>query len=199
MSAFRDLMIAKAGKQKVFPRYGLVGTGTQWIDTLIKSNQDMVFECEFMFNNFPNEQHSFVFGQNSAPSYEYFASTGPHEYYAFGGINDSIQIPMTMQVGVIYNIIIQNGPRFRDGVQIGSLYVANYSSLHNMYLFTANNRNTSLRPALCTIFKFRASNPSGIIGDFIPVPQGSTFFSSTPAPSNCMRKPLWGCVASVNV
>jgi len=173
-------------KKTPVKRYGLVGDGNQYINTLYRCNQNTKVECEFSINVTPTNDNVYTFGGGNGwlSAMFAFATYPTQQNYMYGNGVDYVNSIIIL--GQRISVSMENGLITRDSSVVGTRVVNNFQSWHNLLIFANNDGGDISRSLSCTFYEFRVFENGILVRDFIPVPAGSTTFSTTPAPSNCM-------------
>ena len=144
----------------------LESTRTQYIDTQVTPNQDLVIEIKWKNNTAQNNRY--LFGSGSSTSNCIRAYIGSSSYWRFGGgyiaINTS---DTTERIAVIDKTkIIINGEEYIYQDTVGT-----FSSSVTMKIFGGASGNSLISTR---IYYFKISNNGTLIRDFIPVRVGTT-------------------------
>ena len=173
-------------------QWALVFTGTQWIDTGIVANSDMRIVVDCVIDE-SSSGWAYIYGvrkiyQNITSSigvglYPHIANGMLFEYDG----RTSFDFPERFGSRLI--IDKSKNTLYINGIQVANLPPSEFDTNVSTYLGTMNDAGSTNFlyhfSGLIRGYKMYDSN-NNILCDYIPVPLGSTKFSTTPAPSNCM-------------
>ena len=170
---------------------GLIFTGTQYINTGIvgSSNLRVMVDC--------------VIESSSAGDTGMFGSrvsygSNDFSFWSNSGSDNSILTSFNNYQTITHNKALlgqritidknKNVTTITPGNYSATSPVVSFSNTLPMFLGIVNNNGTavSTRRFNGTMFSCQISDNDVLVRDFVPIPQGNTKYSSTPAPSNCM-------------
>ncbi len=173
MSNFRRRLMMSIKKENYTELEYLEATGTQYIDTEIKTKQSLRVECTFSCNQkytilfggrkSPNES-SLTWGVNGANNNVNYAFVG------FGGKTQQSNITVKTTDNNKHTIIISNDLYTIDGIKQNLPHRGTFTEFYNIYLFTWNTADVAdSRYFKGKVYDFKIYDNNVLIRDMIPV------------------------------
>ena len=189
----RDFVPVAEGEQITTRDFGLVfNANNQWIDTGILASSNLRVETECLIFTTPSEWRLMYGARASATSQHMLAMSQTTSNVTLIGIGNGERsiTRTTMPFNCRYHIIhsVPNGI-FVNGINRGAGSTNTFNATFTMIL--GGGRSAGGAPGNSDnfrgiIFSHKIYDGNQLVCDFVPVQQGSTRFSSTPAPANCM-------------
>ena len=180
---------------------GLVSTGTQYINTGVPTtlNTKIIIDAKWVNGRYFFGSYNTTNNTGGNASAGFAVSGNSERLTVWDNFASEPSQPFDFPRNVRTTIIKDMNGVIKDGIQVVS-YSGVTSGLqgYTMALFGANYRGTSgsvtvsTTPAVATIYATQLYESGVLLRDFVPIPQGSTVYSSTPAPSNCMWDKVTG-------
>lgn len=160
-------MDAPSGLPAGYTRLAYIqSSGTQYIDTGIKPNQDTVAVADVRFSAFP-AAHSFVFGvYTSSNAWCVYYRYSDSQYRAVNGslAEKNISFPdPTMRT-----TITLKKAAFAVGENEIAMTASTFSVNLNIYLFAQNRNGAVFNPAACNLYASQIYSNGVLVRDFVP-------------------------------
>jgi len=166
--------------------YGLVFTGTQYIDSLFSPKHSSRVEIDTVMTTAVGNRA--VFGARSGYNLDSFvlwcyAEGTPRSDYNVSNIGMSSSImPFNQRLHIDKN----RNVTYVDGVIGATSPAGTFSCAHNLFIGCLNHVGSPSNFYTGTVYSCKIYDNNVLVRDFVPVPMGSTAYSATPAPSNCL-------------
>lgn len=169
MSNFRRRLMMSIKRKEYTELEYIEGTGTQHINTEVKTKQSLKIEC--IFNG--NQVSTLLFGARKTASLDGLAWGFNNAYYAFSGFGGSTQKNNTTVNTIDGNkhiIVLSNEVYTIDNVNQILPNRGTFTEFYNIYLFTWNNANVAdTRKFKGKVYNFKIYDNDKLIRDLIPV------------------------------
>ena len=174
--------------------YALVSSGAQYIDTeYAVQNNHMTVEIDFSPMASPSGNSTY--GAEVANPYNYtiipYSTSGTSASRTFYTGNASSGFSFSFTLGARWELRAQAHSGLQTLIVNGQVVdTRNYNgtvvNVRPIHIF-ANNRLTGAQQfSAMKLYSFKLYDNNNLVRDLIPVPQGNTSYSATPAPSNCL-------------
>lgn len=170
MSNFRRRLMMSIKKEEKYTQLEYIeGTGTQHINTEVKTKQSLKIECIFS----GNQLSTLLFGARKTASLDGLAWGFNNTYYAFSGFGGSTQKNNTTVNtidGKKHTVVLSNEVYTIDDVNQSLPNRGTFSNFYDIYLFTWNNANVvDTRKFKGKVYNFKIYDNNVLIRDMIPV------------------------------
>jgi len=184
MSRRRMMMsFAMQGEPAPEKEYALISTGTQYIDTGFRPNNNTRVVCRVRALS----NSGAMFGSrltNISTQFCIASGSTPQQYRSdFSNSNILTGVPITND-GIFHEWDKNKNLTYLDGNLIANHSGPAFQTEFNLYVFSVNNAGSPMGPYLFSFGNFQYYDNGVLAGDYIPVVAGSTRFSPTPAPRN---------------
>ena len=182
--------------QRNVQEYGLVFTGTQAIDTRVTNRNMMRVAADIVMTpvtaNANNPRVVYAArqaGDNSSSHFFFYQDVGGVSRFHFG---TSLPVPReTAPFGERLLIEQNRNEFFINGILFGASATTTLLNVTRLILgnagwSTTTNTFVYTHWFIGIVYSFKVYVSDILQRDFVPVPQGSSMYSSLPAPSNCM-------------
>lgn len=170
MSNFRRRLMMSIKKEEKYTQLEYIeGTGTQHINTEVKTKQSLKIECIFS----GNQLSTLLFGARKTARLDGLAWGFNNTDYAFSGFGGSTQKNNTTVNtidGKKHTVVLSNEVYTIDDVNQSLPNRGTFSNFYDIYLFTWNNANVAdTRKFKGKVYNFKIYDNNVLIRDMIPV------------------------------
>ncbi len=175
--------------------WALVSSGTAYINSGQPPSYYTRIETKYQYSGktIVDTGFGFLFGARQSASANIFCflqygATAGTPNQAFPGFSNNNTLVVIADPLQRHTMAMGSGGCYLDGNLIKTFTNAPvFSYAQPMYILALNQGGTPEgRRAIAEMEYFKIYENNVLVRDFIPVPQGDTTYSATPAPSNCM-------------
>ena len=144
-------------------------SGTQYIDTGIKRNQDTKVNLDFEGTNFSYSGNKTIIGSRTSSTEKHYGITiaqGSNPYL-YSGYNNTSQEGVRISLNTKYNIFKDKNITYLDNTQITNTTYTTFETPTNMYIFAMNEGSTKFYSSI-KLFMLKIYNNNELVRDFIP-------------------------------
>lgn len=169
MSNFRRRLMMSIKKQNEYTELNYIeGTGTQYINTEVKTKQSLKIECTFS----GNQKSTLLFGGRKTKSLDGLAWGFNYVDYAFSGFGGNTQKNNTT-VNTIddkkHTVVLSNEIYTIDGIDQVLPNRGTFTEFYNIYLFTWNNSDIAdARRFQGKVYEFKIYDNNVLIQHLVP-------------------------------
>jgi len=190
MSRRRMMMANIMRGQEPEKELGLVFTGTQYIDSIFVPTNATRVVIDFKWSDMM-VANAHLFGGRISSTSGAFAALLSAEQPNFGQVRHEFGATRNYSskgfFGERLTVDANRNTMYINGETAVVLSATSFSAQYQMYIGTVNTAGSSAQVKLYGIIYSALVYQNDIhVRDFVPVRQGSTKYSPTPAPSNCM-------------
>lgn len=174
MSNFRRRLMMSIKKQNEYTELNCIeGTGTQYINTEVKTKQSLRVECTFS----GNQKYTILFGGRKSPNESSLTwgvnganNNVNYAFVGFGGKTQQSNITVKTTDNNKHTIIISNDLYTIDGINQNLPHRGTFTEFYNIYLFTWNTADVADdRRFQGKVYEFKIYDNDVLIRDMIPV------------------------------
>jgi len=144
-------------------------SGTQYIDTGIKGNQDMKVNLDFEATNFSYAGNKTIIGGRKSSIIKHYAITmSPgDEPYLYSGYNNVTQKGEQISLNTKYNVFKDKNITYLDNTEMANTTYATFETPTNMYIFAMNEGGAKFYSSI-KLFTLKIYNDNELVRNFIP-------------------------------
>ena len=145
-------------------------TGTQYIDTGFKPNQDTRIICELGGAPRTTEQHLFGSRTSTGSSDKFlFLAAGDSESYRSDYYNNNVSISTSFDFSSRFTVDKNKNQTFLNGTLAATNNSGNFSSAYNVFLLASNTSGTpSIAKSGARLYSAKIYDNGTLVRDFIP-------------------------------
>lgn len=141
-------------------------TGTQYIDTGFKPNQNTKIELDVLSAEGTSSNIPYIFGAQD--SNNYFVAT-----WVLGYGNGMVTTGINLYDGEFHVVKVENGALYKDGSIIAQRTVSSFSISVPIFLFAVNSSRQSTGYGACKLRSCKIYDNGTLVRDFIPCKNAS--------------------------
>ena len=170
MSNFRRRLMMSIKKENEYTKLDYIeGTGTQHINTEVKTKQSLKIECIFS----GNKVSTLLFGARKTASLDGLVwgfNNTDHAHSGFGGSTKQNSTTINTIDGKKHTVVLSNEVYTIDDVNQSLPNRGTFSNFYDIYLLTWNNANVAdTRKFKGKVYNFKIYDNNVLIRDMIPV------------------------------
>ena len=192
----RRIVKTASGFETVWERqsqtYGLVFTGNQYINSLINGSSELRVVADVSMNTVPGTTSKTIFGTRTGAaegSFSFWQVTNSAPYNSRTDFNASNGTVLRTTAPFEQRLVIDKNKNVTsiDGVIVFTSPYSSFAGSLPLFIGTMDNNGAVYASGFEGImYSCQIYENDILVRDFVPVPQGSTAYSSTAAPSHCM-------------
>lgn len=136
-------------------------SGTQWIDTGFKPNQNTKVEMKVSTTEGTSSSVPYLFGAQD--SNNYFVAT-----WVLGFGSDLVTSGINLYDGVAHDVKVENGVLYKDGTAIAHGQASTFNISVSIGLFAVHSTRVSDTFGVCKVYSCKIYNNGVLVRDFIP-------------------------------
>ena len=147
----------------------LESSGTQYIDTGIKGNQDTKIILDFEGTDFFYSGNKTIIGSRTGATEKHYGitiSAGANPYL-YSGYNKVSQEGVRISLNTKYNVFKDKNTTYLDNTQMTNTTYTTFETPTNMYIFAMNEGGAKFYSSI-KLFTLKIYNNNELIRDFIP-------------------------------
>ena len=144
-------------------------SGSQYIDTGIKGNQDTKVNLDFEGTDFSYSGNKTIIGSRTSATEKHYGitiSAGANPYL-YSGYNNVSQEGVRISLNTKYNVFKDKNTTYLDNTQMTNTTYTTFETSTNMYIFAMNEGGAKFYSSI-KLFTLKIYNNNELIRDFIP-------------------------------
>lgn len=144
-------------------------SGTQYIDTGIKGNQDTKVNLDFEATNFSYPGNKSIIGSRTGATEKHYGITisGGANPYLYSGYNNVSQQGVQISLNTKYNVFKDKNIMYLDNTEITNATYTTFETPTNMFIFAMNEGGAKFYSSI-KLFKLKIYNDNVLERNFIP-------------------------------
>ena len=144
-------------------------SGTQYIDTGVKGNQDTKINLDFEATNFSYSGNKTIIGSRKGATEKHYGitiSAGANPYL-YSGYNNVSQQGVPISLNTKYNVFKDKNIMYLDNTQITNATYTTFETPTNMFIFAMDEVSAKFYSSI-KLFNLKIYNDNVLVRDFIP-------------------------------
>lgn len=144
-------------------------SGSQYIDTGVKGNQDTKVNLDFEGTNFSYAGNKSIIGSRTSATEKHYGITisGGANPYLYSGYNNVSQQGVQISLNTKYNVFKDKNIMYLDNTEITNATYTTFETSTNMFIFAMNEGGAKFYSSI-KLFKLKIYNDNELVRDFIP-------------------------------